>query len=246
MERVLIISIIAGSATGIGSIPILFIDRITHRTYDSMIALAAGIMTGASIFTLIMPGLNSGTMKEIIPGIITGGLFLLLVDRMIPEIDDRFRGGHLTDLEKRAMLIGGSITLHNVPEGLAIGIAFGSGIEGVGFAIALAIGIQNIPDGFAFAIPAEKAGVPRGRNMLYTTLSGGLPEPVAALIGFGLVKILTEIFPIAAGFAAGAMLGVVFKEMIPESHGHDYSSIATAMFLVGFVVMMFIDKTFTV
>lgn len=219
--------------------------------YDGTIALAAGIMTGASMFTLIvpgseMPGIAVGGMKEVMLGTILGGFLLLSLDKWIPSIHTRFNEGKLTGIKKKAMLVGTSITLHNFPEGLAVGIAFGSGIEGVGLAIAVAIGIQNIPDGFAFAIPSDKAGLKKWKNILFTTLSGVGPEPIAAIIGFGLVKIFTKIFPIAAGLAAGAMLGVVFKEMIPESHGHKYSYVATIMFLIGFVLMMFIDNTFTV
>lgn len=246
IQIVIVVSILAGSSTGLGAIPIFLADRISHRFYDGMIALAGGIMIGASMFTLIIPGLEIGSIAKVITGIIAGGSFLLLLEREIPHVHQRFNGRPLTDFQKKAYLIGGSITLHNLPEGLAVGIAFGSGLEGVGLAVATAIAIQNIPDGFAFAIPAEKTGLKKWKNITLTTLSGGAPEPIAAVIGFLLVNIFKEIFPLAAGFAAGAMLAVVSKEMIPESHGHGYQSFATFMFLIGFALMMFIDKTFTV
>jgi len=172
IETVLAISLIAGAATGLGALPIFIADRISHRVYDGMIALAAGVMLGASMFTLIIPGLEIGTMAEVIIGIVTGGLFLLLLNEEIPHIHTKFGGGNLTEYKRKAMLVGGSITLHNFPEGLAIGIAFGSGLEGVGLAVALAITVQNIPDGFAFSVPAEKAGLERLKNVFWTTISG--------------------------------------------------------------------------
>jgi len=238
--QVLVISLAAGCATGFGSIPIFFADRISHRIYDGMIALSGGILTSTSVFALILPGLETGTLVEVTTGIFAGGLIILSFDRILPPPEDKFRGSHLTELERRSMIIGGAIILHNFPEGLAIGIAFGTGLESIGYAIAIAIGIQNIPDGFAFSVPAEKTGLSRKKNVIYTTLSGGGPEPLAAVIGFCLASTFTEIFPFAAGFAAGSMLAVVFREIIPESHGHKNHNIATIMFLIGFILMMII------
>ncbi|MDY6771009.1 MAG: ZIP family metal transporter [Candidatus Nanohaloarchaea archaeon] len=242
--KVLAIALIAGSCTGIGALPIFLAHRITHRIYDGMVALAAGVMIGASMFTLVIPALNYGTLLEVSVGLAAGAGFLLLLDRQLDfhiDFDEE-----LADYKKRAMLIGGSITLHNIPEGLAIGIAFGSGLEGVGLALGLAIGVQNIPDGFAVAVPADRAGLPKLKNLALTTLSGAVPEPIAAVFGFALVQIFTQIFPLAAGFAASAMMAVVFKEMIPQSHGHGYQTLATAMFILGFIIMLVIDNTFTV
>jgi len=152
-------------------------------------------------------------------------------------IDDRVR---------RAVLIGGAITLHNAPEGLAMGIAFASGLEDVAFVLAVVIGLQNIPDGFAFAVPVSQAGVSVPRVFLYTTLSGTVPQVVAAIFGFGVVAIAEGIFPVAAGFAAGAMIAVVLREMIPESHGHGYADSSTAAFLVGFVLLVVVDAVVSV
>lgn len=244
--RVLAISITAGAATGIGAVPIFAADRISHRIYDGMIALAAGVMLGASIFSLILPGLEIGVLPEVFIGILAGGLFLLVLNELVPHIHTHFKGGRLTEYKRKAILIGSSITIHNFPEGLTVGIALGSGLKGVGLATALAIGIQNIPDGFAFAVPAEKAGLNRPANVFWTTMSGALPESIAALLGFLLVSTFEGIFPLMASFAAGTMMAVVSREMIPESHGHDYSSFSTAMFLIGFVLMIAIDNVFAV
>ena len=122
-----------------------------------------------------------------------------------------------------------------------MGIAFASGLEEVAFVLAVVIGIQNVPDGFAFAVPVSQSGVSNVQVLVLTTLSGVVPQVAAALVGFGLVSLSTALFPIAAGFAAGAMIGVVFREMVPSSHGHGYADSATAAFLVGFVILVVVD-----
>ena len=122
-----------------------------------------------------------------------------------------------------------------------MGIAFASGLEEVAFVLAVVIALQNIPDGFAFAVPVSQYGVSAWKVVLYTTLSGAVPQVVGSLFGFGLVSVAQGVFPLAAGFAAGAMLAVVLREMIPSSHGHGYADAATAAFLVGFVLLVVID-----
>ncbi len=246
VSTVFLVALIAGAATGIGALPVFAADRVSHRIYDSSIGFAAGVMFGAAVFSLILPGLEHGTMLELVIGTLVGGVFLLVANAHIPHIHLHFGDGDLTEHKRKAVLVASSITIHNFPEGLAVGIAFGSGMEGVGLALALAIGIQNVPDGFAMAIPANKAGITKWKNILYTTISGGVPEPVAAVLGFAMVRVFTEIFPLAAGFAAGAMMAVIFREMIPDSHGHGYSDTATLTFIVGFALMLFIDNTFAV
>lgn len=243
---VFLVALVAGVATGVGALPLFVTHSISHRVYDGALGVAAGVMFGASVFTLILPGLEIGTMPEVLGGIMVGGVFLLVANRYIPHVHVHIGDGELTDYKRKAILIASSITLHNVPEGLAIGIAFGSGMEGVGLTLAIAIGIQNIPDGFAMAVPFDRADMPPVKNLFFTTVSGGVPEPVAAVAGFLLVQVVEEVFPLAAGFAAGAMMAVVFREVIPDSHGHGYSNTATLTFIAGFALMVFIDTTFTV
>jgi ZIP family zinc transporter len=257
VSTVFVVALLAGCATGIGALPILVADRISHRTYDAALGLAAGVMVGAAVFALVIPGLELGSITEVVVGVLAGGGFLLVANRSIPHLHLRF-GGHRThgqdeeidpeqvDSRRRALLIGGSITLHNVPEGFAIGIAFGSGLEAVGIALAVAIAIQNVPDGFAMAVPASRTELSDARTILYTTLSGGVPEPIAAVAGFVLVTAITELFPLAAGFAAGTMIAVVFREMIPSSHGHGYADAATAAFITGFAIMLVVDTVLAV
>ncbi len=254
---VLLVSILAGCATGLGALPILFADSVSHRAYDAALGLAAGIMFGAAVFALIVPGMEIGSLAEVLAGILLGGLFLLAANRAIPHVHLRVNGRRAderdaeiapedADTIRRALLVGGSITIHNVPEGLAIGIAFGSGLDAVGIALAIAIAIQNVPDGFAMAVPASQTGLSDARTILYTTLSGGVPEPIAAVAGFALVSVVTQLFPLAAGFAAGTMIAVISREMIPQSHGHGFADEATLTFLAGFAIMLFVDTALAV
>ena len=249
----LIVATLAGLATGLGAIPTLFGARVSHRVYDAALGLAAGIMVAASVFGLIIPGTEVGTLGQVMAGIFVGGFVLLVGNRLIPHLHVRYVGwrGHggavdeepapIDERLRRAALVGGAITLHNAPEGLAIGIAFAAGLEEVALLLAVVIGVQNVPDGFAFAVPVSQAGVGAGKVLTYTTLSGVVPQVLAALVGFALVGLAAGIFPLAAGFAAGAMLGVVFREMVPSSHGHGHADAATAAFLVGFVLLVVIE-----
>lgn len=138
---------------------------------------------------------------------------------------------------RRALLIGAAITLHNAPEGLAIGVAFAAGLEDVAVVLAIVIGMQNVPDGFAFAVPLARTGMSKWRVLLATGLSEAVPEVVAAVFGFVLLALAMSLFPLAAG----AMLAVIFREMIPSSHGHGHADAATAAFLVGFCVLLAVD-----
>ena len=250
---VTLIALLAGGATGIGALPVLVTGRVSHRVYDGSLGLAAGIMVGAAIFALVVPGLELGSLGEVTGGLVVGGVFLLAANWAIPHAHMLFGGSNgdefpesspveaVDDDLRKAVLIGSSITIHNVPEGLAVGIAFASGFEEVGFALAAAIAVQNVPDGFAMAIPASRTGLSKAKTILYTTLSGAIPEPIAAAAGFALVTVVTGIFPVASGFAAGAMMAVVFRELIPESHSHGYADTATITFILGFAIMVGVD-----
>lgn len=254
---VLWVTTIAGAATGLGALPVLARASISHRIYDSAMGLAAGVMLSAAAFALIVPGLEDGTITAVVAGIVIGAVGLLVANRLIPHVhaewtEWRGHGGadpddaDAIDSLRSAVLIGGAITLHNAPEGLAIGVAFASGLEGVGLTLAIVIGLQNVPDGFAFAVPAGDTGLSNARVVLYTTLSGLLPQVGAALLGFALVDLVEALFPIAAGFAAGAMIAVVFREMIPQSHGHGYADEATVAFLGGFLLILVVDTVLVV
>ncbi|OYR57045.1 ZIP family metal transporter [Halorubrum halodurans] len=272
-----------GLVTGIGALPVFVRARVSHRTYDAALGLAAGLMIAASVFGLILPGTEEGSLEAVLAGLLVGGFGLLAGNRLIPHLHARYRGwraeggatradvagmagsgevgeddlgsdaGRVDEVVeggatatvdatlRRALLVGGAITLHNAPEGLAIGVAFASGLEEVALVLAVVIGLQNVPDGFAFAVPMAETGASSLRVLAYTALSGTVPQVLAATVGFSLVSLSTGLFPAAAGFAAGAMLAVVFREMIPSSHGHGHADAATAAFLAGFVLLVVVD-----
>ena len=250
-QSMLLVTTLTGLATGLGALPVLFGARVSHRTYDAALGLAGGIMVAASVFGLIIPGSEQGAMWEVMVCVFVGGFGLLAGNRLIPHSHGeyrRWRGhaggpdlGGLDDRLRRAALVGGAITIHNAPEGLAMGIAYASGLEEVALVLAVVIALQNVPDGFAFAVPVAQSGVSTGKMLLYTTLSGTVPQVVGSLFGFALVGVAEGIFPVAAGVAAGAMLAVVLREMVPSSHGHGYADAATAAFLVGFVLLVVVD-----
>lgn len=251
-ETMLLVTTIAGAVTGLGAVPLFFRTSVSHRFYDAALGLAGGIMIAASVFGLILPGMDEGSLATVVVGIFLGGLTLLVGNRLLPHVHAEYLGwlghGGATDRDletdsavRRSILIGGTIVLHNAPEGLAIGVAFAAGLEDVAMLLAFVIGMQNIPDGFAFAVPLGDTNLSNARILLYTTLSGLVPQVIAASFGFSVVAIATGIFPIAAGFAAGAMIAVVVREMIPGSHGHGYADAATAAFLIGFVLLMLVD-----
>ena len=252
-QTMLVVTVIAGSVTGLGALPVFFRAKVSHRVYDAALGLAAGIMIAASVFGLIIPGMDEGGLGAVMTGVFLGGFTLLAGNRAIPHLHARYAGwrreggsgdagSEETSRVRRALLIGAAIVLHNAPEGLAMGVAFASGLEEVALLLAVVIGLQNIPDGFAFAVPIGETGLSSGRVLLYTTLSGLIPQTVAAIFGFFLVSVTVGIFPVAAGFAAGAMMAVVFREMIPSSHGHGYADAATAAFLVGFATLVVVDE----
>ncbi|ARS90215.1 ZIP family metal transporter [Natrarchaeobaculum aegyptiacum] len=262
LGTVVAVALVAGCATGLGALPTIYADRVSHRVYDGAVGFAAGVMVGAAVFALLVPGLEFGTPLEVVAGLFLGTGFLLVANAALPHLHLRFRGERLegtailegesseesppADDRRRALLVGSAVTIHNVPEGLAVGIAFASGETGLGIAIATAIAVQNVPDGFAMAVPAARAGVSNAKTVLYTTLSGGVPEPIAAAVGFVLVATVTGLFPVAAGFAAGAMIAVVFRELVPSSHGHGYADTATVTFVVGFALMLVVDTVLAV
>jgi ZIP family zinc transporter len=279
LPTVIGIAAVTGLVTGLGALPVFVRARVSHRTYDAALGLAAGLMVAASVFGLILPGTEEGSLAEVLTGLLVGGFGLLAGNRLIPHLHARYRGwraeggatradvagmtrsggagedgsrddgdatGTIDATLRRALLVGGAITLHNAPEGLAIGVAFASGLEEVALVLAVVIGLQNVPDGFAFAIPMAETGMGNAKVLAYTALSGTVPQVIAATVGFSLVSLSTGLFPVAAGFAAGAMLAVVFRELIPSSHGHGHADAATAAFLGGFVLLVVVDAVVAV
>jgi ZIP family zinc transporter len=243
-------SLAAGLVTAVGALPVLFLRKIQTRTEDTLLGFGAGVMFAASCFSLILPGLDAATAQTgskgiaaaiVGLGIAIGALFLTFFDRVLPH--EHFIKGHegIDSQKVRGIwLFVIAITLHNFPEGLAVGIGFGGGDFANGIAIATGIGLQNAPEGLVVAFALLSLRYSRWYAWL-VALGTGLVEPIGGLIGAGVVSVAQTFLPWAMGFAAGAMIFVVSHEIIPESHRKGHETPATLGVLLGFVVMMMLD-----
>jgi ZIP family zinc transporter len=243
-------SLLAGLATALGALPLVFIKRVSDKTRDGMLGFGAGVMLAASCFSLILPGIDaaqaltgSKTQAALIvaAGLGAGALFLLLSHNLIPH--EHFVKGSdgVSSLKlKQTWLFVSAITLHNFPEGLAVGVGFGGGNLAEGAALALGIGLQNIPEGLVVAMALLAAGYTRALAFGVSLLSG-LVEPIGGAFGAGVTVLAQPLLPWALAFAAGAMLFVVSHEIIPESHRNGHESRATGGVLSGFAIMMVLD-----
>jgi ZIP family zinc transporter len=242
--------------TALGASAVFFFKSVDPRTLDGMLGFAAGVMIAASYWSLLAPAISlaeqSGQTAWLVAaaGFLLGGAFLWGVDRVMPHLHLGLPESEAEGIKTRwhrSILLVLAITLHNFPEGLAVGVAFGAlgaGIPGtsLGAAIALAIGIglQNFPEGVAVSIPLRREGLSRRRAFLYGQ-SSGLVEPLAGILGAAAVTFVQPILPYALAFAAGAMIFVVAEELIPESHLGEHTHIATSGTMLGFAVMMILD-----
>jgi ZIP family zinc transporter len=237
----------AGAATGLGAIGLLTIRRPSERLLDSLLGFTAGVMLAATSFSLLVPALDQGTVGEVLVGFALGSGFIALLDARIPHAHARFRerGGMAAEerAARRSVLLLTALTIHNIPEGLAVGLAFAAGGSELGVPLALAIGIQNIPEGFAAAAPLVQAGVSR-RSAAMVAAATGAVEPPAALAAFFAFELADVLLAAGLGFAAGAMLYVVVDELIPESHGHGFELAASIALLGGFALMLALDNAF--
>lgn len=236
-------SLLAGLATGAGAIPILFTRKVSDRLLDVMLGFSAGVMLAASFFSLIIPAIDLGGLLVTVLGIISGAIVLHIIDRFIPHFHPALGFEGRPSKLSRIWLFVLAITIHNFPEGLAVGVSFGSGDVAAGIVIAMAIGLQNMPEGLAVALPLVREGYNRRKAFWYATLTG-LVEPVGGLLGLALVSVFMSLLPWGLAFAAGAMLFVVSDEIIPESHRKGFEREATFGLMGGFILMMLLDNFF--
>ncbi|MCS7242464.1 MAG: ZIP family metal transporter [Candidatus Caldatribacterium sp.] len=235
----------AGLATGVGAIPVLFpsLHDLSHRMRDELLGFAAGVMLAATAFSLLVPAIESGGPGLAIGGILAGALLLDLLDRMIPhEHFEKGKEGPASTLRKIWLFVL-AITLHNFPEGLAVGVSFGSQRIADGITVALAIGLQNVPEGLAVAVSLLGAGYSRKQAFLYALLTG-LVEPLGGVLGIGLVSFMQAFLPFGLALAGGAMLFVIGDEIIPETHHGPSARYSTYALMVGFAIMMGLDTLF--
>jgi len=237
-------SLMAGLATGAGALPVLFTRQISDNFLDVLLGFAAGVMLAATAFSLLVPSISLGGPWITALSLIVGALTLHFIDRFVPHFHPVAGLEGKPSKLSRVRLFIIAITIHNFPEGLAVGVSFGSGDVAAGLVIASATGLQNMPEGLAVALPLLKEKYSRGNALWYATLTG-LVEPLGGLLGVALVSTSHLILPLGLAFAAGAMLFVVIDEMIPESHRKGFAREATFGLIGGFVIMMLLDCLFT-
>ncbi len=246
-----IASILAGLATGLGALPAIFFKDISDKLFNSLLGAAAGVMLAATAFSLLVPGIEYGNalwpgkgLWIVSAGMIIGALFLHFADQHLPHLHfDSIPNAKHESLQKIWLFII-AITIHNFPEGMTVGVSFGSGDMNNGLVLAIAIALQNIPEGLAVALPLVGLGYNKWKAVGIATLTG-LVEPIGGLLGVTMVTIFSSILPIAMGFAAGAMLFVISEEIIPETHAKGRSRHATFSLMIGFIIMMALDTLLT-
>ena len=246
MEMVLLTALGVGGATIAGSLIGFLFRGLSHKFSDIVLSFAAGVMLSAAFVGLILPSLEYGGEYGIwitVAGIFVGAICLSLIDKLVPHLHkmaDRDIEEHNNKSLSKVMLFVTAIAIHNLPEGIAAGVGFGSGDTTQALLIAGGIALQNIPEGMVIIGPMLAAGVKPGKTFLLAMLTG-LVEVVGTLIGYFAVSISTAILPFALAFAGGTMLYVISDEMIPETHAHGSERGATYALLVGFCVMLISD-----
>lgn len=239
--------------TALGASFVFFFKKVSRNLMDGMLGFAAGVMIAASFWSLLNPALEKAESFNNIPwlvigiGFISGGLLLFIGDKICNKVLDKSNKCIDKKSFKRCLLLIFSITLHNIPEGLAVGVGFGSLYHGTNTgtllgacALAFGIGLQNFPEGTAVAIPLRREGYSRKKSFLYGTLSG-LVEPISGVLGALLVIKIEHLLPFLLSFAAGAMIYVVVQELIPESQSNDDKGLMALFSLFGFTLMMILD-----
>ena len=250
--QALLATLFTWGVTALGAAGVFLARNMSKKIMDGMLGFAAGVMIAASYWSLLAPAIemSDGSWVPAAVGFMAGGLFLWSVDKILPHLHPGFptekSEGIKTSWERSTLLVL-AITLHNIPEGLAVGVAFGavaanldSASIGAAVALALGIGIQNFPEGLAVSMPLRRVGMTRIKSFWWGQLSG-VVEPVAGVLGAAAVIVFQPVLPYALAFAAGAMIFVVVEELIPESQLEGNTDLATMGAMSGFTVMMILD-----
>jgi ZIP family zinc transporter len=252
----LIATLFTWGVTAAGAAPVFFARNINQQFMDGLLGMAAGVMIAASFWSLLAPAIemSGGDWKPAAIGFAAGGLFLFILDNILPHLHpglDMSQAEGIKTSWQRSVLLVSAITLHNIPEGLAVGVAFGAVAHATdqamanelmlgGIALAIGIGLQNFPEGLAVAMPLRREGYGRLKSFLYGQASG-IVEPIAGVIGAAAVLLMEPALPYALAFAAGAMIFVVAEELIPEAHQAGHAHYATGGVMIGFTIMMTLD-----
>lgn len=258
MRNIIIGLLIPLFGTMLGAGMVFFLkDKMDKRMEKLLLGFASGVMIAASVWSLLIPSIDMAEEQNItawIPasvGFIFGILFLLILDSVIPHmhLDKEKPEGVKSKLKKTTMLVL-AVTLHNIPEGMAVGVVFAGALTGntgisltAAFALSIGIAIQNFPEGAIISMPLKSEGISKSKSFIYGALSG-IVEPIAAVITILLANAIIPVLPYLLSFAAGAMIYVVVEELIPESQMGEHSNIGTIGVAIGFVIMMILDITF--
>lgn len=254
--QALIATLFTWFMTALGAGLVFFFKSIKRKALDAMLGFAAGVMIAASYWSLLAPAIEMAEESNLpawVPatsGFLLGGAFLWLIDKLLPHLHPGFPREEAEGVStswRRSVLLVLAITIHNIPEGLAVGVAFGalaadlpSATLGGAVSLAMGIGIQNFPEGTAVSVPLRREGFSRLKSFWYGQLSG-VVEPIAGVLGAVAVIFMRPILPYALAFAAGAMIYVVVEELIPESQLEKHTDVATVGAMLGFAVMMTLD-----
>jgi ZIP family zinc transporter len=242
--------------TALGASVVFFVKTVNRKLLDGMLGFASGVMIAASYWSLLAPAIEMSKEMDIpvwfppVAGFLTGAVFLRIIDKILPHLHSGLSMNKAEGIKtpwRRTTLLILAVTLHNIPEGLAVGVAFGAVAAGMpaatlagAVALAVGIGLQNFPEGIAVAMPLRREGLSRLKSFWYGQLSA-IVEPIAGVIGAAAVMLSRPVLPYALSFAAGAMIFVVIEELIPESQRSGNTDIATMGAIVGFAVMMVLD-----
>ena len=259
ITQALLAGIFTWAVTALGAAAVFTTKKVDQKILDVMFGFAGGIMIAASFWSLLSPAISMSQNHPIASwfpaavGFLLGTIFLRIVDKIVPHLHIGFPMKAAEGIKtawKRSILLVTAITMHNIPEGLAIGVAFGAAAAGFPAAtlaaavgLAVGIGIQNFPEGFAVSVPLRRGGMSQLKSFWYGQVSA-LVEPIAAVIGAAAVLWARPLLPYALAFAAGAMIFVVVEEVIPESQHNGNIELATAGTILGFLVMMILDVAF--
>ncbi len=248
MQIVLLTALGVGGATVIGALLGFLFKNPSHKWNDIILSFAAGVMLAAAVIGLVLPSLEYGgkfSLLIAIAGIFCGALCLNLIDKLVPHlhkmtgIDQEIHSGKTEQLNK-VLLFVIAIAIHNLPEGIAAGVSFGTGDSMQALTVAGGIALQNIPEGMVIIAPMLASGMKRGRTFVIALMTGVI-EVIGTLIGYFAVSVSTVILPFALAFAGGTMLYVISDEMIPETHSHGNERAATYSLLAGFCLMLVFD-----
>lgn len=231
--------------TAVGTLPVLFFRSIPRRMMDWLMGFAGGVMMAASCWSLLVPAIEQGGVFPAVAGLLAGGGAFAVFDRLLPHMHAEFPEESQPEGPRvqwrRPILLMTAMTIHNFPEGMAVGISYAGRELGAATALAIGIGLQNIPEGLAIALPLRREGMSRGKAFWYGQLSAAI-EPVAGVLGAWLVVLSQAFIPYGMAAAAGAMIYVVVEELLPETVRSGTIDIAALGFLIGFALMMGLDN----